>query len=223
MTALYSARFLRAHPPLDEGLRACLQGAVRDGALAAFLLWGVSDKPGPDEHDDRTMAHLDALLARLDATLRCHTVFTLLLCDSHAELNCVQPEAAGAYAGGVATRAEGRGWQVLRMSALWRDGGITLDHVDRLAAQLDVAETLPRLARFAFRHYRGADPHAGARRYLAARLLEKPVLARRFARSIHLSPTEPTLALVQPALPTLSIWTERKGCSAKPWFAQREA
>lgn len=223
MGALYSARFFRAHPCIDAAMRARLQGAAAGGCLATFFLWGVNEKAALDACDIRTMTHLAALLERIDATLHCRTTFTIVVCDSHGALNCADAATACAYAAAVAEEAAGRGWHVLAMSALWRDAGLSLDRVDQLAGTLDVAAALPRLERFAALHYRGVDAHTGARRYLAARLLEKPLLTRHFAQAIHLTPTEPALALVQPSLPTFYIWTERKGCSAKPWFARKAA
>lgn len=223
LNLLYSARFFRRRPELTPALMEILTAVLegRAEAVPVFMLWGVHEKRAADSLDDRTMAQLSALIERLHATLLCPAPMTIALCDTHASVNGVDAVHASAYADDVTRRAHARGWQVVRVSTIWERYGISMAQVDNLVPSLGSDPLLPRLTSFAQRHYRGtADVQAGATRYLAARILERPVFEQQFAGALHLTPSEPAIDAIQPDLPTFHIWTWRKGCSAKPWFNQ---
>ena len=222
---VYAARFFRRHPVLTPALRSLIEDVLahRSPRLPVFMLWGVHEKGSADALDDQTMDHLSALLDRMHIVLSSEPAMTIVLCDSHAAVNCIDSDRAEAYMTAVESRAQARGWTTLRLSSLWQAGGLHASDVDTLAPTLCVGRDAPRLLEFASKHYRGAGAAAGAARYMAARLLERPLLAQRFAGSIHLTPSEPSLDPLQPELPTFNIWTWRKGRSGKPWFTKEPA
>ena len=220
VTCLYATRFFRKRPQITPALLRVVSGALHspNSALKCLYIWGVHEKPLPDSDDDATIAHLQALLERIGSLLRVNLTMQIVIADSHGQLNEARSELSDQYARAITARLKVCGWGVLRMSDLWRDGDITLTKVDELASHLDVASDAPRLLTFAKLHYHGASAEQGARRYLAARLLERPVLSSRFEQHILLTPVEPALDSIQPQLPIFHIWTRKKGCSAKPWF-----
>lgn len=218
---IYATRFFRSRPAVTPALLEVLRQATNNPnfTLRTFLLWGINEKSDTDSRDDATMLHLSHLIERIASTLRCRVTLTIVLCDTHGLVNRADPIKGEQYAASVQAKASAHGWDVQRMSAIWNEEAISMEMVDHLAAHLDVKEKFPRLVRFAELHYRAQDTETGASRYMAARLLEKPALSRRFRGQIHLTPVEPALDELQPELPTFHIWTCRRGCSAKPWFS----
>ncbi|HEY0466838.1 MAG TPA: hypothetical protein VGC79_21680 [Polyangiaceae bacterium] len=221
LESLYTARFFRRRFAITPRLVEAVSRAIakEPHELSCLYIWGVHAKPAPDAHDDDTISHLHALLKRMEVHLQVKVILDVLLADSHGELNEVAVDRSAPYATGITRRLEQRGWRVYRMSDLWRNANITRTSIDELGSRLDVVSTAPRLLLFAGKHYRGTSAERGARRYLAARLLEQPVVSERFKGHLLLTPVEPTLDAIQPDMPIMHIWTRKKGCSAKPWFA----
>jgi hypothetical protein len=225
LAPLYTARFFRRRYPITPALcEAISRGAMATPRrLPTLYIWGAHEKRALDVADEDTLQHLRALLARIESMLEIPVAPQVVIADSHAQLNEIDPETSSSYAESIALRMREYGWNVHRMSDLWKEAGITLERIVKEATDMDVVSHAPRLLIFAGRHYRGASTDDGARRYLVARLLEKPLLSKRFSHHIFMTPVEPSLDFVQPDLPTFHIWTRKKGCSAKPWFTQEGA
>jgi hypothetical protein len=224
LARLYAVRFFRSRYPITPDLCELVSRAAQatPPELRALYIWGAHEKEVPDQADQDTLSHLRSLLLRMESVLGLTVSLQVVIADVHGTLNQVSPERSGRYAAAISNHMRERGWHVQWMSDLWRDAEITLERVEEVAVGLDVASDAPRLLRFSGRHFRGSSADEGARRYLAARLLERPVLSRHFRDHIYLTPVEPSLDFVQPELPIFHVWTRKKGCSAKPWFTTAE-
>ncbi|NNE10094.1 MAG: hypothetical protein HKN20_16150, partial [Gemmatimonadetes bacterium] len=72
------------------------------------------------------------------------------------------------------------------------------------------------------RHYRGGDAERGARRYLGACIAETGPFGEKFDGSLFLSYNGPEFDACLPDLPTLHIFSYKKGKTVKPWFVEEE-
>lgn len=219
---LYCTRFFRKRPVPTQMLLATLRCALVDDSvpLKLLFLWGVHGKPCLADDDHQALDFLAAFLEYLSLRLSISTQMNVVMCDTHGAVNRVDANIAEGYAAQVESAAMARGWATLRMSQLWQFAGISLDMVNAQAETLDIKACSPRLIQFARRYYLGPDVEDGVRRYLTARLLEKPVLSGKFQGAIHVTPVEPSpfLQYLQPELPEFYVWIKKRGCSVKPWF-----
>lgn len=218
---VYCTRFFRRRPS-GHSLNTTLRDALCavPPRLRLFLLWGVHKKEQVGADDHETIEFLSKFQQYLTQRLSVAINMTIVVCDTHAEVNGIASDAREPYVDGVISAVTTRGWSALRMSSLWEEGGISIQTVKSRAATLDVETYAPRLIQFAHHYYLGGDAVDGASQYLAARLLEAPLLERRFQGAIHVTPTEPSLRHLQPFLPEFYIWLRKRGCSVKPWFSR---
>lgn len=217
---LYARRFFRKRPECSPRLRSLLQDclAVPPIPMRLLFLWGVHAKLGLNSDDSHSMNFLEAFRSHLSQCLSAAPTMTVVVCDAHAKVNCIDPRVAERYALDTETEAAHRGWDTIRMTQLWSEAGISLDQILLYAQTLNLVGERESLVFSAKRLYNGAYPEEGARRYLAARLLEQPILTSRFAGYIHVNPTDPSLHYLQPDLPEFNVWTAKRGFSMKPWF-----
>lgn len=221
---LYCTRFFRKRPVPTQALLATLRHALEfSSPLKLFFLWGVHGKIRVAEDDHQALDYIASFLDYLSLRLSVDTQMTVVTCDTHGAVNMVNADTAEEYAAQVESAANSRGWATLRMSKLWEVAGISLDMVNAKAKVVDVETCAPRLVQFARCYYFGGDAEEGARRYLAARLLEKSMLTQKFQGSIHVTPVEPSLQYLQPELPEFYVWIKKRGCSVKPWFPVEES
>ena len=217
---LYRSRYFRQRPKptlqLLETLRLGLH--ANPARVGLVFLWGVHGKTGVGDDDLKAMAYLKQFLDYLSVQFAAVINMTIIVCDTHAAVNRAPDTYREQYAGGIEAEATHYDWATQRMSGLWQQHGITMEAVAAEALKIDVESSAPRLVEFAHRYYKGRDAVEGARRYLAARLLEKPVIADAFKDCIHVTPVEPSLYFLQPNLPEFHVWLTKRGCSVKPWF-----
>ncbi len=218
---LYCTRYFRKRPAPSQILLDTLRRALADvsSPLNLFFLWGVHEKPHIAEDDHQALDYLAAFMEYISLRLSVKTQMTLVICDTHGAINRVDNGTIDEYAAQIESAVNTRGWEMLKMSRLWLNAGISLDTVNEKAKLVDIETDAPRLVQFAHRYYLGSDAENGARCYLAARLLEKPLLTQRFQGAIHVTPVEPSLHFLQPELPDFYVWIKKRGCSIKPWFS----
>ncbi len=225
IAGLYRTKFFRMRPECTPMFVETIRRAILSDhqQIRLFYLWGIHEKGVVGIDDYETMDFLSRLIKHLSLQLSVDAVLTVVSCDTHAAVNRVDPLCAEHYASEIDTAVVDRGWDSLRMSALWSRYGISLEKVDELAEKLNIyvyeAATIRRLTQFASKYYRGTDANLGARRYIASRLLEQSTLIERFYGYLHMTSVEPALKFIQPDLPTIFIWTQKRGCIAKPWFS----
>lgn len=217
---LYRSRYFRQRPRVTQLLLTTLRESMQQvpARLRMFFLWGVHGKPDIGLDDRKALEYLFELLGYLSRQLDMKTEMTLVICDTHGAVNHAPREGMESYIEGIESSATEYGWPTLRMSTLWEDEGITLEAVRKRAPALDIPREASRLVQFAGQYYLGDDPAKGAREYLAARLLERSILSRRFKGFIHVTPVEPSLQFLQPELPEFYVWIGKRGNSVKPWF-----
>jgi hypothetical protein len=225
LDGLYRSKFFRQRPKATDQMLEALWGVVhaKSRPLELFFLWGVHGKPGTDGDDGQAMSYLSRFLEHLSVALGAPAAMTIVACDTHADVNLVTGTGRDRYVAGIRGLAGEYGWNTIRMSEIWRAHGITLEHVAELANKPEVIALSSQLVPFARRYYRGNHPEDGAAQYLAARMLEKPALEKRFRGFIHVTPINPALHYLQPDLPEFYVWLARRGGSVKPWFPKEHS
>ncbi len=207
-------------PRNEEKMRGVIRGNVgTKKPIRFFMLWGVWRKNGVDNTDFEAVGILDELLMGIRAVHGPGASLTIVLTDSHAELNGVEKKDIYGYDSYMANferYARLKGYDTKRLSEIL--GKVNVGGVAEEAEKIEGSEIWENLASSAERYYSGENKLDGARAYVRRRLAEKPMLAKIFDGSIFLTYNGPRYDALAPDLPTLYIISNRKRESRKPWF-----
>lgn len=204
-------------------LQTIAHAAAAKEAVRFALYWGKGPRCHAAMPETQCLDFLATLKSRIGAVYAPGAALTLILTDTHAELNGHSREDIRQYFDDIETAAGQRGFATCWLGQLVKAAGILAT-----AAPLDEAvseETLRRLIASAQKWYRGpATPQEGALTYLRMNLIEQRVVERAFPRSIFVTFNGSELrALFPRQLPIFYMYSLRRGVSVKPWFLPSES
>lgn len=217
---VHRKRFFARRLVVDDAMVHTLAYAMcaKPPVLRMFYLWGVYRKAIPDQSEQLAMDFLDGFVAHVATHFGCRIKMELVLSDTHGLINGIPPAVVRRYSEGIGKMASRRGWSTVLMSSLLKKYGIRESGGNESVPGWGALPQRELLVRFAKMYYLAGDPETGAERYVAARLREKPMLEREFADGIMVTCADHRLGFLQPALPSMWVWSTRKGRSKKPWF-----
>ena len=163
------------------------------------------------------------LLARVRGVYAPGAAITLILTDTHAELNGYCRQDIDRYFDEIKAAAKQRDFETCSLGQLVKAAGNLAT-----AAPLDEtvsAKMLSILTTSAAKWYRGAGaPEEGALTYLRMNLIEQRVVERAFPGSIFITFNGSDLRKLFPRqLPIFYMYSLRRGVSVKPWFMTSES
>lgn len=187
------------------------------------LYWGKGPRREVCAPEAQCLNFLGALASRVAAVYGPGTALTLILTDTHAELNGHSRDEIRHYFEEVTTAAQQRGFDTCWLGPMVRAAGALA-----AAAPLEAAvseDTLSRLTASAQKWYRGpSTAQEGALTYLRMNLIEQRVVERAFPRAIFITFNGSGLrALFPRQLPIFYMYSLRRGVSVKPWFLPSES
>jgi hypothetical protein len=217
----------RAAPRDPEGMRAWIQASLVEGSPIRFAaFWGCGSRDFLNELDVAALTRLRYYLELAGSIPEVRPRLVLILADIHARINQCEPDVIENYFAAVEINARGLDFECVRLSDLWRAGGLSLDAVwkhSESTAFDDTWNTAPQRALITSAGRR--DPDASeqqvlwrARRYYAGCLAEQPMLTNRFHRHIWLTYNDPDVSDALPDLPHVYLFSYRSGVSSRPWF-----
>jgi L-tyrosine isonitrile synthase len=192
------------------------------------LYWGKGPRHRAGAPETECLDFLAGLTARIAANYAPGAALTLILTDTHAELNGQRREDIQRYFDDITTAAAQRGFATCWLGQLVKAAGAAATAVpfDEPVA----AEMLRSLVASARKWYRGsATAQEGALAYLRMNLIEQGVVERTFPGTIFITFNGGELRGLFPRhLPIFYMYSLRRGVSVKPWFftaesTQREA
>ncbi|MFH1470975.1 MAG: hypothetical protein ABIF01_04455, partial [Candidatus Micrarchaeota archaeon] len=183
-----------------------------------FMLWGVWRKERADAADAEAVEIIEKMIGGVRGLHPPGAEIAILLTDTHAELNLIDMRSIygyNSYLGSFERYAKERGIRTLRLSEVLK----TVKEInDEEIVKIEKHEIWPRLLASAKKYYGGEDSKLGAKKYVARRLSEKPMLEKIFSDSIFISYSGPRYEILAPKLPTLYLMPNRRRTSKKPWF-----
>jgi len=199
-------------------LRVIESAVVKRDPIEFVLYWGKGPRHRSSALDEQCLDFLVALTSRVAASYEPGTAVSLILTDTHAELNGHSSDDIRRYFQDVTAAAARRGFATHWLGQLVRAAGAVAT-----AAPLDdsVSETmLTSLIGSAQKWYRGSGTaRDGALTYLRMNLIEQRVVERAFPRSIFITFNGSELRGLFPRqLPIFYMYSLRRGVSVKPWF-----
>lgn len=203
-------------------LRFIAEAIAAQEPIRFVLYWGKGPRHEVDDPEIQCFDFLDAMSSRLRAVYAPGAALTLILTDTHAELNGYARQDIEQYFAAVASMAGHRGIQTCRLGSLVKAAG-------HLATLAPVEETVPpemlsMLVASAQKWYHGSGTaQDGALAYLRINLIERRVVERTFPSSIFITFNGSDLRTLFPhQLPIFYMYSLRRGMSVKPWFLPSE-
>lgn len=208
--------FKREQPSSAAQIEARIVDAIRaDRPLTFVLYWGKGPRDSVAAPDVACLDYLASMCRRVAAVHGPGATFGLIFTDTHAALNGHPHMAYERYFTEVSGQAASRGFRGCRLGDIVRTTSPVVDD----AGESD-EEHVELLMRSADRWFRGAGTaHDGARRYLAANMIERQAVERAFPEAIFATFNGSDFDFLFPVrLPRFYMYSLRKGCSVKPWF-----
>ena len=215
--------FKREQPSDLRLMLDTLSGAVAAREAIQFVLyWGKGPRHAVGAPEMQCLDFVAAVAARVKGVHGPGAAITLILTDSHAELNGYCRQDIDQYYDEVRAAAEQRGFETRSLGQLVKAAGnlATAVPLDDTVS----AEMLSSLTKSAAKWYRGAGtPEEGALTYLRMNLIEQRVVERAFPGSIFITFNGSDLRRLFPRqLPIFYMYSLRRGFSVKPWFMSCE-
>jgi hypothetical protein len=215
--------FKREQPSDPQLMLRFIADAVAANEPIRFVLyWGKGPRHEVSTPEIQCLDFLDAMTARLRAVYAPGAALTLIMTDTHAELNGHAKEDIDRYFADVTAVARQRGIETCRLGPLVKAAG-------HLATAVPVEETvspetLSMLLASAQKWYHGSGTaRDGALAYLRINLIEQRVVERAFPTSIFVTFNGSDLrALFPRQLPIFYMYSLRRGVAVKPWFVSGE-
>jgi len=203
-------------------LRFVADAVAAQEPIRFVLYWGKGPRHEVGNPEFQCLDFLVAMTARLRAVYAPGAALTLILTDTHAELNGHAKEDIDRYFADVTSVARQRGMETCRLGPLVKAAG-------HLATAVPVEETvspetLSMLLASAQKWYHGSGTaQDGALAYLRINLIEQRVVERAFPNSIFITFNGSDLrALFPRQLPIFYMYSLRRGVAVKPWFVSGE-
>jgi hypothetical protein len=216
--------FKREQPSDVQLMLDVLSEAVATRQAIRFVLyWGKGPRHTVGAPEMQCLDFLAAVAARIKGVHAPGAAMTLVLTDTHAELNGYGRQEIDKYFDEIKAVAAQRGFETRSLGQLVKAAGnlATAVPLDDTVS----AEMLSSLTTSAAKWYRGAGtPEEGALTYLRMNLIEQRVVERAFAGSIFITFNGSDLRKLFPRqLPIFYMYSLRRGFSVKPWFMSCES
>ena len=211
--------FKREQPEDVEGMLSRIQvSANKNEPLGFVLYWGKGPRSTLAAPDIQCLDYLISMRSRIEAVYPAGATFTLILTDTHANLNGHAEEAIQCYFREIARAAEARGFQTRFLSEIVRQSGDSGDAVANPPGEL-----LDHLAECARKWYRGPDDSiAGALTYYRMNMVEKGAVERSYPQSVFVTFNGSDVRDLFPAnMPIFYMYSLKRGTAEKPWFLPR--
>jgi hypothetical protein len=191
--------------------------AVRE-PIRFVLYWGKGPRHDVSAPEIQCLDFLNAMTSRLKAVYAPGAALTLILTDTHAELNGHARQNIEHYFAAIKSVAGQRGIETCWLGPLVKAAG----HLATVAPIEETVppETLTLLLASAQKWYHGSGTaQEGALAYLRINLIEQRVVERAFPNSIFVTFNGSDLRSLFPhQLPIFYMYSLRRGVAVKPWF-----
>jgi hypothetical protein len=211
-------KYKREHPNKEKMLEVILR-AVRARASIHFLMyWGKGDRSVAGTREEAALSYLLQMLQPIKIRYVNGVKVTLILTDTHAELNGNTRSQMEEYFTSVIDLAAPAGIETVYLSKL---APFDEEQLSKQIAGVRIDEDLFEvLLRSAGRHCKRYDPGLGAKLYYLQNKIEKHIIEEQFANKIFITYNGSELDDLLPSkLPMFYMYSMGKGTSVKPWFA----
>ncbi|MCX6778281.1 MAG: asparagine synthase-related protein [Candidatus Micrarchaeota archaeon] len=186
--------------------------------------WGASDKKEINFFDEQSIEHLMCLAETVGQIYKPGLHFTAILADEHAKNNGYPKERYSKYLAEIKSMLESRGWTCVYLSELWQKHGLNEKIIGKELGRKprgwwEKIKIGHRLVTQAEKHDHLRDKSHGAQLYYLMRKKEAKILEKEFPQSIYWAYSDESFQEIYPDIPTLYLYSTKKGVGTPPWFA----
>ncbi len=215
--------YKREQPSDPTLLRSAVNMAVTRSVAVPFVLyWGKGPRRNLAPPDEQCLNYIATLGQRVRECYPPGASFTLLLTDTHADLNEHPAADVDCYFNAIQHAANARGFTCRTLSDVARTQPTDGTTVTTDIAPVDILDVLTGSAA---KWYGGAgSPTDGAARYFQLNMQEKRAVEQQYPDSIFVTFNSSRHRLLFPErLPIFYMYSLKKGVAVKPWFLSEHA
>jgi asparagine synthase (glutamine-hydrolysing) len=215
----------REYPFLEDRLRELIDKGLQEKTpLKLFGFWGAGSKDNIDEHDTKTIEHLQKYIAGLSKVYPHGIEVNFILADMHGQNNGYEKDVINYYLKEISEKLDSVSFKYIYLSDLWRKWNMDLKQVDESLKnkKRDWWESISiagELEQKSENNFTGSDKKFGAQKYFVLRELEKTCLEKEYPDGIFFVYGDSMAQQIYPTMPTLYLFTEKKFFSPCPWFS----
>jgi L-tyrosine isonitrile synthase len=223
VTTFNTWHFKREQPADITLLTQTVDTAMNRGAPIPFVLyWGKGHRIALADPDLQCMDFLQELVARIAAIYPAGASLTLILTDTHADLNGFPTISTNQYFTNIHTEALTRGFRTILLSeVVRRAAGTNYKNCDKPIP----SDLLDALVASAQKWYAGGlSARDGAIAYYRQNMIEKQAVQDEFTDAVFITFNGRSQRLLFPTdLPIFFMYSLRRGVAVKPWFMSSES
>jgi hypothetical protein len=148
---------------------------------------------------------------------------TFILSDVHALNNCIPESTIKSYTEKINKLLTENNFQTILLSDLYKKYSISPETVfedmnennnlwwQSFSLRKDLVEQAQNVSLC-------EDKNLSAKRYALIRLAESKLLEKEYSNQVFMTYSSPHYRMLYPNLPTMYLYSEKKGCSVVPWF-----
>jgi len=226
--AITKKRFNRSEPFLQDQLKESIKNSVaRNEPLKLVGFWGIGHKKNVNWAERETVQFFSKLKESLIKVHKPGVECTFVFASPHAVHNGVDTDAMKEYITQMERLFKQFNFKWAYLNQLWEKYYLSLEKIEKVLngkpanwwQHVPYANVLEELAKG--RNHR-LPAKIAAQKYVVIRELEKKILEKEFAGHIFHTYLDARFSYLLPMLPTLHLYSYRKGRSESPWFIYEE-
>ncbi|MDO8240556.1 MAG: L-tyrosine/L-tryptophan isonitrile synthase family protein [Candidatus Moranbacteria bacterium] len=217
-------KYKRAHPYKINEVEKIIAESVKAGLpIPLFGYWGVGNKADCNEAEANSVGYLNSLVQSINKIYSPGVQVTFILSDIHADNNCIPKDTIGEYIKKMQMMFRENNFKMILLSELYSKYGLSSESVLEDASINNKIwwQFFPLkkdLIKQANNVSLCSDKGLSAKCYAVMRKNESEILEKEFANQIFITYSAPHYRMLYPNLPTLYLYSEKKGCCTVPWF-----
>lgn len=211
-------RFKREQPKTETKLfETILQGVRSKSPIRFVMYWGKGERDIVGEKEQKAILYLQEMTKAIFEKYSLGANITLVLTDTHAELNGHTKSQIKKYFDSVHRLAKEVGFETTNLSAFASFNEQNL--ISKKNGVVTNKKLLELLTKSSQKHCKRYDAETGAKLYYLQNQIEKVEVEKNFTNAIFLTYNGSEFDEILPiGLPTFYMYSLAKGTSVKPWF-----
>ena len=214
----------RAQPFKIEELEKIITENVICGLpIPLFGYWGIGNKAKFDDSEINTVHYLKSMIENVRKIYAPGVKVNFILSDVHAKNNCIPDEIIQSYIKKMKELFSKNDFNSVLLSDLYRKHNLSIESVfqnENVDNKLwwEFFSLRKDLLKQAHNVSLCKDKNLSAKRYALIRMEESKILEKEFKNQIFMTYSQPHYRMLYPNLPTIYLYSDRKGSCAVPWF-----
>ncbi|MFH1661634.1 MAG: hypothetical protein ABIA02_00850 [Candidatus Falkowbacteria bacterium] len=217
-------KFKQAQPyRLDEIKKVISDSVNRKKPIPLFGYWGIGDKDKIDINEIKTLDYFSQFISTINEVYPKGFRVFFILSDIHAKNNCIPDDKIKEYIKSLKPHFKKNKIKTILLSKILKKNNLSLSMIEQDANSRgnNWWKKFPLRATLIKQVENVSlcdDKNKCAMNYAVMRILESKILEKKFKDQIFITYSSPRLNLIYPNMPTLYLYSTKKGCGEAPWF-----